>query len=912
VVQYRMLGPVAVDVDGAAVPIGRPRQRAVLAYLLLHRNTAVPTDRLVQALWDGTAPSTARSQVQTDLSILRRRIRDITGADPVTTTRSGYRITVGPGDLDLDRFTALTRAARAATSPEAAAEHLRDALTQWTGTPLSGISAAYADAHRVHLDEQRLHAYEDLYEAELRAGRHAEIVGEMLALITAYPLRESLVRTLMTALHRSGRTAEALEHARDLRRRLADEHGLDPSRAFHHLEQTIRRDPPESDDTVRPHRDVPRQLPWHLPAIAGRTTDLERLDTVAERGGVAVVTGTAGVGKTTLALHWAHRVADRYPDGQLYANLHGFDPHPEAAQPSDVLGDLLVALGEPARDLPADPDARSARYRSRTSGRRLLIVLDNARDAEQVVPLLPAGGTAAVVITSRDRMTSLVAAGAVAIPLDLLGFDDAADLLAMRLPPGRVADEPDAVGVIVAGCARLPLALSLVAAHAATRPEIPLADTAAALRRGEFDLDGDGAALTATFAWSYARLSRDADDLFVAIGTGPLAEISPDAAASLVGVPADTARAHLAELARASLLTETSDGRMTLHDLLRADARRRADRLGDDPDRLLRLLDHYAHTARRAAILFQPGRTAIAIDPPVAGVTVTALADRHEALAWLRTEQHNLIMLATRAGIWGHDAYAWRLTWSLTDYLHRVGWWHDWIRVQAAGLVAAKRLNEPRPLMLSRAGLARALMQVGRFDDAEDELGEARTAAAVRGDVSGEAYVLQILAEVHGRRGRNEDAVAAVEAALALYDLAGDLRGRAAALNNIGLYLGTLGRTDDAIGRCAEALRLFTAKGEVNGTGAVHDTLGRLHADLGDPDAAIRHFTRSIEIKIGIGERYQAASSLTRIGEVYAGAGDLDAAARAYRQALGHLDDLDHPDAAGVRALLAGLRPDGA
>ncbi len=904
---FRILGPVTVEVDGATVPIGRPRQRGVLAYLLLHRNTAVSTDRLVQALWDGNGPSTARSQVQTDLSILRRQIRAVAGADPITTTRSGYRITVGPGDLDLDRFTALLRDARAATDPGMTAERLREAVAVWTGTPLSGISAAYADAHRVHLDEQRVNAYEQLYDAELRAGRHTEVIGELLALIAAYPLRESLVGTLMTALHRSGRTAEALAYARDLRRRLADQHGLDPSRDFQHLAQTIRRDEAEPVDVPPPHRDVPRQLPWHLSTIAGRTADLRRLDTVADRGGVAVVTGTAGVGKSTLTLHWAHQVADRYPDGQLYANLHGFDPNPEATEPSDVLGGFLVALGEPARDLPADPETLAALYRSRTAGRRLLLVLDNARDADQVTPLLPAGGTTAVVVTSRDRLTGLIAAGAVAIPLDLLDPDDAAELLAERLSPGRVATEPDAVTEIVTRCARLPLALSLVAAHLAARPEIQLSDAAAALRRGHYDLDGNGPPLAATFAWSYARLNRGTDELFVAIGAGPLVEIGADAAASLVGVPADVARAHLAELVRANLVSETADGRITMHDLLRADAHRRADRHGPDIGGLLRLLDHYAHTARRAAILFQPGRAAIAADAPIEGVTVTALADRHEALAWLRTEHDNLITLATRAGIWGHDAYGWRLTWALTDYLHRVGWWHDWVRVQAAGLAAARRLNDRRALAQSHSGLARALMQVGRFDDAEDELSNARAAAAERGDTSGEAYVLQILADVYGKRGRNHDAAAAVEAALALYDQVGDVLGRAAALNNIGLYLGAIGRAEEAIERCAEALRVFTAKGEVNGAGAVYDTLGRLHANLGDHDAAVRHFARSIEIKTGIGERYQAASSLTRLGETYLSIGETDAAVRAYRQALGHLDDLDHPDAADVRARLADL-----
>jgi DNA-binding SARP family transcriptional activator len=922
--RFRVLGPVEAEIDGVPLPIQRPRQRAILGYLLLNRNMYVSSDRLVDALWDGDGPSTARSQVQTELSRLRRLIRSCGVPDPVTTGPIGYTIPVDSDQLDLDAFTSLVHAASTADNPAAIAD-LRAALDLWTGTPLEGITAAYAPAHRIRLEEQRLRTYEQLFDRELAEGRHSDVIPEVCALVKAHPLSERLTAQLVLACYRSGRQADALAAIRSLRARLADEQGLDLGRELQDLERAVLRSDPALDlpaahstVTVSTRPTPPMQVPRSAAAMVVRSAQVAQLDRILLPPGgsgdpaLAVVTGAPGVGKTTLAVHWAHRAADRHPDGQLYANLRGFDARQDAADPADVLRQFLVALGEPAAQLPQDRDSLAGLYRTRMAGRTMLVVLDNARDAAQVRPLLPGTADSAVLVTSRNRMVGLVAShGAQSVGVDVFTEREAHDLMARRLGADRVADAPEAAAALVGECAHLPLALAMVTARAASRPTLSLAAVLSELRTGttdlhRFQIDGDAVDIAAAFSWSYKALSQDAQALFLAFGMHPLPEASIEAAATMCGVPLARARNLVEELISASLVTEHPGERFVMHDLLRAYARQVS--IAGEPSAMTRrMLDHYVYTTHRAVMIFQPGRRRLPLDEVDPMVTVTALADRHEALAWLAAEHRTLVTLVSQASGWGFDAQAWRLGWCLTDYLFRVGHWNDWVGVQSATLVAAERLGDARAMAAAHVGLGRALQQLGRNDEALAQLRAARRLSAGIGDRNAEAFALQVLSDVSAERGGDGAGLAALRRALALYLEAGNALGAAAVHNNLGLRYAGLARYDEALAHCTEALGVFQDRGEINGTGAVHDTLGRIHHGRGDYANAIEHFNRSAEIKSTLGESYLEAMTLAHLGESYLAIRDEPSAVQAWRRATDILERLEHVAAAEVRARLDAL-----
>ncbi len=920
-VHFRVLGPVAVDVAGHAIGVTRPRQRAILGYLLLHRNHLVSTDRIVTALWDDDGPSTARTQVQTELSILRRHIRASGAPDPVQTRPTGYTIMVAAGALDLDIFTARVTDARNAADPTTAAELLRSALGMWTGPALDGVRAAYVPAHRLHLEEQRLRAYEQLFDLELDLGHHADICAELIDLVDRSPLRERLVAQLMLALYRSGRQTDALGAARALRAELGGQHGLDPGRPVQDLEQAILRSDPSLDLPAPPvpisvassaagGPTVPRQVPRDLYGMCGRTLQLAQLDECLSR--IVVVTGTAGVGKTTLAIHWAHRVADRFPDGQLYVNLRGFDANPVSLDPAVVLRRFLLALGHEPRQLPDDLDTLVDLYRSRMAGRRMLVVLDNARDTAHVRPLLPGGAECAVLVTSRSHLPSLLAAdGAQSIPLDVLSAHEAMQLMVRRLGPARIDADPGAAEDIIESCARLPLALAIASAHAAGKPAVPLRVIASELRNSRaglsaFRLADEDDDIAAVFSWSFGTLSSGAASVFRVIGNHPIPEVSLDAAASMAGLPATEVGRRLAELTGANLVTEFADRRFTMHDLLRAYARENSD-TADAQDAVRRLLDHYLHSALAAALQFQPGRRPIAIAEAVAGVCVTVPASRDDAIAWLQTEHGALITVITQAGSWGFDAHVCQLAWCLSQFLYFQGQWADWARVQEAALDAARRLGDLTAMARSHQDLGRALLMLGRHTEAEEQIRHARSVAIEIGDRRIEALSLQTMSDLYRMQKRDEDSLAMLVDALAIYDTMDNPLGRAQTLNNLGVRHMHLGNYHEALTFCTEALAVFESKGEVHGACAVHDSLARIFQAQGTRDKAVEQFQLVLALNRELGEPYIESETLINLADLYATGGDHDAAAEALRQALDILDQLNHANAAEVRGRLAAL-----
>ena len=662
---------------------------------------------------------------------------------------------------------------------------------------------------------------------------------------------------------------------------------------------------------------VPAQLPADVPGFTGRDEELSALDALVGSAltpavVISAVSGTAGVGKTALAIRWGHRTADHFPDGQLYLNLHGYDPE-QRMPAADALAHLLEALGTPAREIPLELDARAARYRTQVSGRRLLIVLDNAGDVEQVRPLLPGSPSCAVVVTSRDRMAGLVARdGAHRIDLDLLRRDDAVALL-RRLAGPRVDEDPGAAAALADQCARLPLALRVAAELAIARRDVALAELATELadqrrRLNLLDAGGDPrTAVTAVFSWSVRHLSPDAARLFRLLGLHPGPDISAAAAASLAGLPPDQVHGPLTELVRASLLTEHAPDRYSFHDLLRDYATELARDVDPEPARraaLTRLLDHFVHTAHAADRLLNPRRDPMPIPlaEPAGGTAVEPLGDYQRAMDWLTVEHPVLLAALRRAAATGFDARAWQLAWSLATFLDRRGHWHDRASAWQTALPAARRLADPEAQALAHRGFAGACIGLRRFDEAQHHLQAALDLFIEAEDVAGQALTYRTMALLCSQRGRPDQALPHTEQALRLYRAAGHESGTANALNGMGWCHAELGDYRQALNYCEQGLALLRRLGDRKGEAATLDSLGYAHHHLGHRAEAVDCYRHSVDVYRELGDRYNAADSLVRLGDAHLGAGDTRAAHAAWLEALDLLTDLQHPEAGAVRA----------
>jgi len=509
---FGLLGSVSVQHEGRDFTIGSAQQRCVLAVLLLEAGRVVPTERLVDTLWDhDTAPKTARNILQGCVSALRRILSD----DPdvrLVLKPPGYLLEVDPERIDLARFRHLVDQARTGGDDERV-RLLRQALVLWRAEPLADVTASGLDAVKQALADERLSALEDCLDLELRSDKHHDLVAELTVLVAEHPLRERFRGQLMHALYRCGRAGDAVGAFHDLRRLLAEELGTDPGPELQDLYQQILNANPVLDHAAPAPSAVPRQLPSAPGAFSGRQRELSTL-TIAPDADTVVISalgGFGGIGKTWLALHWAHRNIDWFPDGQLFVNLRGFDPRGKPMPPEVAVRGFLNALGVPAAAIPVDPHAQNALYRTLVADKRMLIVLDNARDSAQVVPLLPGSPTCTVLVTSRDRMQGLATThNARTLALDVLPEPEARALLALRLGETRLEHEPDAVDELLRHCAGLPLALGIVAGRAAAHPDFPLNALAAELRDARLDaLDtGDQATnLAAVLSWSYHALT---------------------------------------------------------------------------------------------------------------------------------------------------------------------------------------------------------------------------------------------------------------------------------------------------------------------------------------------------------------------------------------------------------------------
>jgi DNA-binding SARP family transcriptional activator/tetratricopeptide (TPR) repeat protein len=930
--EFRLLGEVDVRVDGRAVEVGHARQRCVLAALLVDANRVVSVDQLVDRVWPQRAPQRVRSAVYTYVTRLRRALA-VAGDDVDITRRSGgYVLAVEPAVVDLHRFDRLVARARTTDDDAAALALVEEALGLWRGQALAGLDTPWFNAVRAAADKQRLAAELDRNDLALLLGRHTGLLGELATAATARPLDERLAGQLMLALYRSGRQNDALAHYRQVRERLADELGTDPSPPLQHLHQQIlRADPtlaapdgtgPTPAPTPGPPPPVPRQLPTPVRHFTGRADELKvltgLLDETSTAGGTVVVSaiaGTAGIGKTALAVHWGHQTADRFPDGQLYVNLRGFDPTGQVMDPAEAVRRFLDALGVPPQRIPADLDAQAALYRSHLAGRRMLILLDNARDTAQARPLLPGTPACLVLVTSRNQLTGLVADGAHPVILDLLTDTEARDMLRRRLGAARVAAEPGAVDEIVACCSRLPLALAIVAARAASQPRLPLAALAAELRQARDRLDamvGDDprSDVRAVFSWSYRALSPAAARLFRLLGVHPGPDLSTAAAASLAALRPARVRPVLVELAQANLIVEYTVGRYTCHDLLRGYAAAQALALDPDSQRraaIHRILDHYLHTAGTADRLLEPARDPIASSPSQPGVTPEHLADYEQALAWFTVERPVLLAAVDQAVAAGFDRHIWQLAWTLWVFFDRQGHWLDQITTGRAAVAATARLSDPGLQAHAHRNLANAYFRLGHFDEAEIQLRQALDLASLAGDQLGQAGTHYALGDLCEQRGRPTQALEHGRKALDLYRVIGHQIGQADALNAVGLFCSQLGDFQQALVFCQQALAMQWDLDNHDGQAATLDSLGYTHHQLGEHAQAVTCYRQSAALFRSVGNRYEEAATLTRLGDTQHAAGDPDAARNAWQKALVILTDLDHPEAPEVCGRLAAL-----
>ncbi|MEU6540688.1 BTAD domain-containing putative transcriptional regulator [Streptomyces sp. NPDC047000] len=967
--RFTVLGPVRVWRDGTELDPGPPKRRALLALLLTRAGEPVPLHEIVDVLWGEYPPVSSANVVRRHAGALRalfdadRSGRAVPGG--LVHGSGGYRLVLGAGELDLRRFRTLrdeARAARDAGDPARAAETLIEALALWHGPTASGI-APEVRAHPAFASVDREHpaAVKEAAAAALEAG--PSLAGQLLPVLrqtaAAHPLDEVLHARLVTVLAATGHRAAARNAYRQVSGRLADELGLDPGPELRAAEQRLPRRaalaPPglpeagnsTEDDASRPApagapapepgtgrtapadgaiRIRPAQLPPDIDVFTGRRAELDRVEALLSPPGerpdtvvISAIGGMAGVGKTSLAVHWAHRIAGRFPDGQLYADLRGFDPSGSVADPAEVIRGFLDALGVPAHRIPDGLDAQAALYRSLLAGHRVLVLLDNARDTQQVRPLLPGSPGCLIVVTSRSRLHGLVVVdGAHPLSLDLLTAEESREFLTARLGTGRVAEEPAAADEIVALCGRLPLTLAIVGARAAVRPDRSLSSVAGELReaRGSlaaFTRDDRTTDPRTAFSWSYDALTPGAARLFRLLSLHPGPDASTATAAVLLSLPLKDVRPLLAELVGAHLLVQRSPGRFGSHELLRAYAAELTeshDTPGERDAARHRLLDHLLHTAHRADSLLAPHRERLALSSPAAaGAAPVTFGSREEAASWLNTERPVLLAAVQEAARTGWGLHCWQLAATLELFLDRHGRWQDQLRAQTAALHAA----EERGDLPGRAHAHRALGFVnGRLErpaEAREHLSTALELFARAGDLPGQGRVHRYLAFQSNRQGLHDEALDHYRQAHTLYTTAGHLGGQAGILNETGWTHILLGAYEKALADCRRAITMNRHLGDRNGEAAAWDSLGYAHHHLGRYPQALTCYERALAAYREIHDDYLEADTLVHIGDTWEADGSPERAAAAWRQALEILETIAHPDAGTVRDKLR--RPDG-
>ncbi|MFF4118556.1 AfsR/SARP family transcriptional regulator [Streptomyces sp. NPDC001714] len=958
--RFSVLGPVRAWRAEEPLNTGSPQQRALLAALLLREGRTATAAELIDALWGPEPPSQALAAVRTYAS----RLRKVLDSGVLVSESGGYAVRgLGEGALDLavaQDLAAEAEKARSAGDLYQAREVLGRALAQWDGEPLAGVPGPYAETQRVRLDELRLQLLEARLDMDLEQGCHAEAVSELTALTAAHPLRERFRELLMLALYRSGRQAEALAVYADTRRLLAEELGVDPRPGLRELQQRILQADPALAEPSTPAPEPaavqvrPAQLPATVPDFTGRAafvTELSEVLASAEGRVMAVsaLAGIGGVGKTTLAVHVAHQARSAFPDGQLYVDLQGAGPR--AAEPETVLGSFLRALGTPDASIPDSLEERSALYRSVLDGRRVLVLLDNAKDAAQVRPLLPGTEGCAALVTARVRMVDL--AGAHLVDLDVMSPDEALQLFTKIVGAERVAAEREAALDVVAACGFLPLAIRIAASRLAARRTWTVSVLAAKLadeRRRLDELQAGDLAVKATFELGYGQLEPAQARAFRLLGLADGPDISLAAAAAVLDLPAAATEDLLEALVDTSLLESAAPGRYRFHDLVRLYARACAERdeqpPGERESAMSRLLDFYLATAAGVYAIERPGERVLdhLSRNTYPGLTFT---NRDKALDWLFTEASGLLAAVQQAGTAGRLRRAADLLVAAVDlgesgigarqyvqaasavisaaqqhgdayaegrarlmHSHLLGFFGQFTESDREASVALRLgLAAGDPVVCAQAPNQQGIIALYnmRHDEAEQHLTQALAAFRADRNTPGEASALCNLSRVHLATGRTESAVSLARQGVTIYER--DDTGMALRLANgkyaLGLALTSAGETQLALETLTDALRMFQDARQQLWHGMTLFRIAELHLVDHSAAKAAACAEQSLAVLHGIGGEWRRANILTALGRGLHGIGQTDRAKVCWQEALAVFEASGAPEAADVRGLLA-------
>ncbi|GHG42692.1 MULTISPECIES: AfsR/SARP family transcriptional regulator [Amycolatopsis] len=890
-----LLGDVVAHLDGDAIDLGPAKQRCVLAALAVDAGRLVPAERVITRVWGPDAPERARGTLHSYISRLRQAL---TAAEDVDLVRrsGGYLFQAGATVVDVARFRDLC--ARASVGDHAhAVPLLTEALQMWRGEALSGLTGQWAEAERDLLHAERLAAELDLVDARLGLGEGEQLVVRLAALSAEHPLDERVAGQYILALCRAGRAADALTHYRTIRTRLARELGTDPNFVLQDLHQRVLA----ADPALHPagaratSAVVPRQLPAVPRPFVGREAELDRLgagipdNNAGATVVISAVSGAGGIGKTWLALQWAHLYAERFPDGQLFVDLRGFS-HEGTPMTSEVaVRGFLDALGvEPAR-VPVLPHAQAALFRSLVAGKRMLLVLDNAADTTQVVPMLPGGDGCLTLVTSRNRLPGLITGhGARHLALDVLPDAEARALLADRLGADRIAAEPAAVDELVRLCGGYPLALSIVAGHATTYPDRPLAALVTEMRdRGVGALADEDpiASLPTVLSWSCRSLPGELATAFVLLGTVPAPHISLHAAASVLDLPLAETTNVLRALEQASLLGADSRGRYRMHDLIRQYAAETALRQPTHGARR-RVLDYFLHGACAAEKLLSPQRRHIEPAPAASGCRCPELTDYQSAADWFDAEHPCLLAAQRSAADDGRHDVVWQLAWALNTYHYRRGLLHDEHTVWQAGLTAARQLAHAATEAQAHRFLGRVLGRLNRLDEAFDHLHDALHLVETESNRPEEAAIHGTLGQLWTQRGDDLKALNHMTNARTIFRELGDSIREAQSLNNVGWLHAQLGNYEDALADCRKALEMHRHHQYRDGEGHALDNLGYIECASGHHTDAVEYYERALALWRELGDSYEEANALDGLGRTHAAAGDQSRALATWRQAL--------------------------
>ncbi|SFS56811.1 AfsR/SARP family transcriptional regulator [Saccharopolyspora flava] len=918
--EFRLLGPLEVHLDGVQLEVGRTPVRALLACLLLEPNQVVPMDRLIDTLWDDEPPASARTIIQGYVSRLRKFFG--TSGPEIITRAPGYLLRVDGDRIDAHRARSLINRAHG-LEPAERSRLLTEALELWSGAVLADIAGS--GLHRMvapNLEELRLLALEERIAADLELGRHHQLIAELSTLVDQHPIRERLTGQLMLANYRAGHRAEAQARYHDLRHRLSHELGIDPGPELRELYEKLLRDDPglrnhrsRTEPGLGIRRPVPAELPPAPAGFVGRRLEVGTLDAMLEtreKGSslITVLTGTAGVGKSALALTWSHRVAEEFPDGQLYASLRGFDPEHQPLTPGEALTSMLKALGVASDAIPVELDDRTALYRSLLAKRKVLVLLDNALDSDQVLPLLPGSAASLVVVTSRRRLDGLVVrSGARVLPLETLSTESAIELLDRAGVPGKSAAEPDAAAELAELCGGLPLALRIAAARLAANPARGVSDLVHELtdernRLQALDIDDDAdTSVRRAFDISYRSLPPVHAETFRMLGLIPGQTFTAHAVAALCDTDPASAQRRLRALALAHLVTEPEPDRFGMHDLLRAYARELPAATGEsDVEALRRLLEHYLCAADHARRFLRPARDEL--DFSAQGDHRPEVGSRSQALEWFDAEWPNLVAAVRAAKLAGLHDMAWPLARLQFNYLMVRCPWEDWIRVYTDGAESARAVGDPVGKVLMSAGLGVACARSGKLDEALAHYEESYRIAVQTGDSERLAMTQVNLSSALFRLRRYEEAKIHSKDALKVYRSLGDRYFVAGALNNLAMVEQVNGELEAALRHLREAEDLYREADDLETLAMVLNNCGEVSIELGNLDDGERFHHEALEVARQCGSAVRQASANLGLGDAARLRGDIAVACTRWETALSIFEAEGSPQVREVRQRL--------